>query len=273
VNPRTLCYSRAALDAERLRAFSSVSATLPIPPKTSTPAHAPRPAGIFVAAYLAIVAAAFASGFAWLGELTTVLVATLFFWPGLKRGSPPAILVWLATIGAVAALTLRGRGEIALDFLPVVVNAALCLLFAHTLLPASTPLVARVIAVIESPERAALPSVAVYARGLTLAWAILLGAQAAVLAALVACAVPDGFLAAFGIAPPIALTGAAWRKYLHFGSYAVVLAFLALEYGFRRWHLRHIRHASLPVFLSALVRRWPALARSVMSDDRAESRP
>jgi hypothetical protein len=53
----------------------------------------------------------------------------------------------------------------------------------------------------------------------------------------------------------------------------VVLAFLALEYGFRRWHLRHIRHASLPVFLSALVRRWPALARSVMSDDRAESRP
>ena len=47
---------------------------------------------------------------------------------------------------------------------------------------------------------------------------------------------------------------------------SALLAFLALEYAFRRWHLRHIEHVSLPVFLTRLVRRWPALARSVMSD-------
>jgi hypothetical protein len=229
-------------------------------------ARGPRHAGVFVAAYLAIVAAAFASGFAWLGEFATLMVATLLLWPGLKRGSIPAILVWIATVAAVVALALAGRGEIALDFVPVVVNAALCLLFAHTLTPASTPLIARAIAVIENPERAALPRVAAYARGLTLAWALLLGAQAVVLSALIAFAVPDGFLAAFGIAPPVPVAGEAWRAYLHFGSYAAVLAFLALEYAFRRWHLRHIEHVSLPVFLARLVRRWPALARSVMSD-------
>ena len=266
MNSGALCYSRAALDTERLRAFSSVSATLPIPPESSTTAHGPRHAGLVVAAYLAIVAAAFASGLAWLGEFATVMVATLLLWPGLKRRSIPAILVWLAVVSAVAALALVGRGDIALDFVPVVVNAALCLLFAHTLTPGSTPLIARAIAVIENPERAALPRVAAYARGLTLAWALVLGAQAVVLAALIAFAVPEGFLAAFGVAPPIAIAGEAWRAYLHFGSYVAVIAFLALEYAFRRWHLRHIEHVSLPVFLTRLVRRWPALARSVMSD-------
>ncbi|HVT31354.1 MAG TPA: xanthomonadin biosynthesis protein [Rhodanobacteraceae bacterium] len=243
-----------------------MSATLQIPPEIPTSTRGARHAGIFVAAYLAIVAAAFASGLAWLGEFATVMIATLLLWPGLKRGSVPAILVWLAAAAIVAALAFAAHGEIALDFLPVVVNAALCLLFAQTLAPASTPLIARVIAVLEGPERVALPRVAVYARRLTFAWALLLGAQAVVLAMLIACAVPEGFLAALGIDPPVAITGEAWRAYLHFGSYAAVLAFLALEYAFRRWHLRHIEHASLPVFLARLVRRWPALARSVMGD-------
>jgi uncharacterized membrane protein len=237
-----------------------------MPPEIPRSAQGSRHARVFVAAYLAIVAAAFASGLAWLGEFATLMVATLLLWPGLRRGSVPAILVWIAALAAVAALALVGRGEIALDFVPVLVNAALCLLFAHTLTPGSTPLIARAIAVIENPERAALPRVAAYARGLTLAWAIVLGAQAIVLAALIVFAVPDGFLSAFGIAPPIAITGEAWRSYLHFGSYAAVLGFLALEYAFRRWHLRHIEHVSLPVFLTRLARRWPALARSVMSD-------
>ena len=86
------------------------------------------------------------------------------------------------------------------------------------------------------------------------------------LAVLIVCAVPDGLLASFGIAPPFAITGDGWRWYLHLGSYATVLAFLVVEYAFRRWHLRHIPHVPLPVFVARLVRRWPALARSVMHD-------
>ncbi len=175
--------------------------------------------------------------------------------------------IWAAVVLVVGSLAITGHGEVALDLLPVVVNAALCLLFAHTLTHGRTPLIARVIGVVESPERVSQPRVAAYARGLTLAWAILLGAQAIVLAVLIACAVPNGALASFGIAPPFALTGDAWRWYLHFGSYAIVLAFFAIEYAYRRWHLRHIEHLPAPQFATRLVQRWPALARTVMDDD------
>ena len=68
-------------------------------------------------------------------------------------------------------------------------------------------------------------------------------------------------------APPFVVTGDAWRWYLHFGSYALVLAFFAIEYAYRRWHLRHIEHIPAPQFVKRLVQRWPALARTVMDDD------
>ena len=222
---------------------------------------------MFVVLYLGIVAAAFAVDRAWLDELATVMVATLLFWPGLRRGHAAAIVIWAAVVLLVGALAFAGHGDVALDFLPVVVNAALCVLFAHTLTRGRKPLIARVIGVVESPDRVALPRVAAYARGLTLAWAILLGAQALVLTVLIACAVPNGALASFGIAPPFAVTGEAWRWYLHFGSYALVLAFFVIEYAYRRWHLRHIEHIPAPQFVSRLVQRWPALARTVMDDD------
>ena len=233
----------------------------------TTPARRSRFGAVFAVVYLGIVAAAFAVDRAWLGELATVMVATLLFWPGLRRGHRAAIAIWAAAVLVVGALAFRGHGEVAIDFLPVVVNAALCVLFAHTLAHGRTPLIARLIGIIESPDRVALPRVAAYARGLTLAWAMLLGAQALVLTLLIACAVPDGALASFGIAPPFAVTGDAWRWYLHFGSYALVLAFFAIEYAYRRWHLRHIEHIPAPQFVKRLVQRWPALARTVMDDD------
>jgi uncharacterized membrane protein len=256
-----------ALHAERNPRVFHVSATLPIPPQTTTPARRSRFGGLVAALYLGAVAVAFASGVVWLGEFATVLVATLLFWPGLRRGHVVAIAIWAAVVLVVGALALAGRGEIALDLLPVVVNAALSLVFAHTLAHGRTPLITRVIGVVESPERAALPRVAAYARGLTCAWAILLGVQALVLATLIACAVPNGVLASLGIEPPFAIRGDAWRGYLHFGSYAAVLAFFAIEYAFRRWHLRDIPHMPAPQFAARLAQRWPALARTVMNDD------
>jgi uncharacterized membrane protein len=221
---------------------------------------------IAIIAYVVVVAAAFASGRGWLEELAAFMLISLLLWPALRRHSVAAGIVWtIATLGIVT-LAIAGRGDIALDFMQVMVNAALCILFARTLAKDSEPLIARVIAVLENPERLELPRVAAYARALTLAWAVLLGAQAAVLALLIACAVPDGLLVAFGIEPPFEVSGRIWRWYLHLGSYASVLAFLVVEYAFRRWHLRHIAHVSLPVFVMRLVRRWPALARSVMRD-------
>jgi uncharacterized membrane protein len=225
-----------------------------------------RRGALVLVIYVLVLAAAFASGRAWLEELAALMLVSLLLWPALRRRSLIAGGLWAIAAFGIAALALAGRGALALDFMPVMVNAALSGLFAQTLARGSEPLIARVIAVLESPERLTLPRVAGYARALTLAWALLLAAQAIVLALLILCAVPDGLLASFGIAPPVAVTGNGWRWYLHLGSYATVLAFLVVEYAFRRWYLRHIAHVSLPVFVTRLVRRWPALARSVMLD-------
>jgi uncharacterized membrane protein len=228
-----------------------------------------RRGAIVLVIYVLVLAAAFASGRAWLEELAALMLVSLLLWPALRRRSLIAGGLWAIAAFGIAALALAGRGALALDFMPVMVNAALSALFAQTLARGSEPLIARVIAVLESPERLMLPRVAGYARSLTLAWAVLLGAQAIVLAFLILCAVPGGLLASFGIEPPIAVTGNGWRWYLHLGSYTTVLAFLVIEYAFRRWYLRHIAHVSLPVFVTRLVRRWPALARSVMHDIQA----
>ena len=226
---------------------------------------------MLVALYALIVIAAFASGRAWLDELAALLLSSLLLWPGLRRRSIAAWALWLIAAGGLLALAAADRGSLALDFMPVMVNAALCTLFARTLARGSEPLIARLIAAIEGPARLALPKVADYARQLTWAWSLLLGAQALFLAALIACFVPDGLLASFGIAPPLEIAGRGWHWYLHLGSYAVVLAFLAVEYAYRRWHLRHVAHPSLPVFIAHLARRWPAIVRSVANDDRAHA--
>lgn len=222
-----------------------------------------------VLVYMMLLLAAIATGNVWLDELAALALLTLFLLTALRRGSLAAWSGWLVAAALLALLGVRGNGRIALDALPVLVNAMLCALFARTLLRGRQPLIARVIGVVEGPARLALPRVAGYARALTLAWTLLLGAQALALAVLVACSLPDGALATFGVAPPAALSGAGWRWYLNVGSYALVPAFLVVEYAFRRGYLRHIPHAPLPQFLARLARRWPALLRSLVDDARA----
>jgi uncharacterized membrane protein len=221
-------------------------------------------------AYGVLLVAAIASGNAWLDLLAAFALVSLLLSPGLRRGSVFAWSLWLAGAAALTALAALGHGRLALDLMPVFVNLALCTLFARTLARGREPLIAGVIAALEGRERLALPGVAAYARGLTAAWVLLFGAQAALLAWLVACAVPEGALAAFGLPAPLPLHGEAWRWYLHLGSYALVLVFLLGEYAFRRWRLRHIPHASLPRFIGRLVRRWPRLVRS-FADDAARA--
>lgn len=237
-----------------------MSATTP----SSTGPNATRSHWIvgLLAAYVLSLLAAIASGDARFDLLAAFALTTLLFFPGLRRRSLVAGASWLCAVAALAVLAARGHARVALDLMPVFVNAALCLLFAHTLARGREPLIARVIGVLEGPDRLALPRVAAYARGLTFAWALLFGAQALWLAAIVACDVPDGALAAFGATPPFELRGAAWRWYLHLGSYLSALVLLVGEYAWRRWHLRHIPHAPLPLFVARLVRRWPALVRS-----------
>lgn len=231
-----------------------------------TPTTTP-PARVLVVAVLAVAAlfvAAYVSANAWLNEVAVFALLSLLLQSGLRRRKPLAWIAWLVCAAGLVALGNTGNGRFALDALPAILNAAFCVVFASSLGRDSTPLIARLIEAIEGSARLALPRVAGYARALTWAWAVLLGTQAVLL----------GWLALHdaGMIANSSLAASSWRWYLHFGGFALVPAFLILEYAFRRWWLRHIAHASLVQFLRQLARNWPLLMRRIAVDSARSQR-
>ena len=246
----------------------SVSVPAPLPPTQPAPVRRSRVVVGGIVVYIALALAALLSGRAWLGELAVFLLAGVILLPQLRRPSALAWLLWLGLAAILVVLARQGEGHLALDGVPALVNALLCALFARSLRHGHEPLIARIIAIIEGPQRLADRGVAAYARGLTLAWALLLGTQALLLA-LLAAAAPGGLLTLAGLASPLA--GSGWRWYAHLGSYALVATFLLLEYAWRRWHLRHVPHLSLARFLTRLVQRWPALLLDLLTEIRRKA--
>jgi len=217
-----------------------------------------------IATYIVLAATALWTNRPLLAAFAVFVLVAAVLSPALRKHSAKAWCALVASAALIAWLAMRGTSWLLLDAVPIIVNVALCSLFARTLVAGRTPLIARFIAILESPERLRDARVANYARQLTLAWAFVLGAQAALLA-LIVLAMPHGLLAMFGVDSP-RLVAPAWTWYLHVGSYLLVAAFLALEYAWRRWHLRHIAHPPLPKFALALVQRWPALVQSLGDD-------
>ena len=246
----------------------SVSIPVPLPPTQAAPARRSRVVVCGIVVYVALALAALLSGRAWLGGLAAFILIGVILLPHLRRPSALAWLLWLGIAAILIVLARRGESHLALDAMPALVNALLCALFARSLRRGREPLIARIIAIIEGPQRLADRGVAAYARGLTLAWALLLGAQALLLA-LLAAAAPGGLFTLAGLASPLA--GSGWRWYAHLGSYALVAAFLLIEYAWRRWHLRHIRHLPLAQFLGRLVQRWPALLLHLLAETPRKS--
>lgn len=244
-----------------------MSASIPAPLPTTQPAPARRSRLVVcgIAVYVVLALVALLSGRAWLGELAAFILVGVVLLPQLRRARALAWLLWLALAALLVVLARQGEGHLALDAVPTLVNALLCAFFARSLRQGRQPLIARIIAVIEGPQRLADRGVATYARGLTLAWALLLGSQAVLLAALAAAA-PGGVFTLAGLESP--LGGGGWRWYAHLGSYALVAAFLLIEYAWRRWHLRHVAHLSLTQFLGRLVQRWPALLLDLLAETR-----
>ncbi len=183
--------------------------------------------------------------------------------PVLRRRSVAGALLWLALAVSLLIPAALGRVQLALAGLPIVILGALSWLFARSL--RREPLVARCIRVIEGEQRLALPGVARYARGVTAYWAIVLGAQAALLAALWLLTQPGGVLDVFGIEVPFAPSRATLAWYPEAGCWAVLIAAFAAEYAFRRWAMRRIPHPPLKRFLTCLVQRWPELLRGEMA--------
>jgi uncharacterized membrane protein len=257
------------------RAFPAACASVPVFVSSSAPVDpiaTPRRSRALLAgvvAYLALALAAYVSGRDWIGALALFVLAGALLSPALRRRRLAAWVAWIVLGVLLGTLAMRGTVRLALDAVPVLVNAALGALFASTLGRGRVPLIARFVAIIEGPARAAQPRVAHYTRQLTWLWALLLGAQALLLAVLLGFA-PDGIVPALGGASIAALGAAGWRLYLHAGSYALVPLVFVLEYAFRRWHLAEFPHPPLPTFVARVVQRWPALLHSLAADAARE---
>ncbi|WP_426701269.1 xanthomonadin biosynthesis protein [Rhodanobacter sp. Col0626] len=192
--------------------------------------------------------------------LALAVLLTVLMLPRLRTRRAMPWFAWLATLAALLGAGQCGFATLLLEAVPLLINAALAFAFGHTLV-AGEPLVARFIIAIEGTARLQQPGVARYARQVTGFWTVLLGAQAAVLAVLLLCADRTGLLNRFGMASPLPVPenwAAAW---LHLGCYAVLGAAFLLEYGYRRWRLRHLSHPGLRDMLKQLALHWPQLRR------------
>ena len=168
--------------------------------------------------------------------------------------------VWSGALATLLLLSRYGFAGLLLEAVPVLINALLACWFGRTL-GTSEPLVARFIIAIEGVERLQQPGVARYARQLTWFWTALLGAQALLLAVLLLGAEHSGLLARFGVGSPLQVPERWAAVWLHLGCYVLLGAAFLLEYGYRRWRLRHLSHPGLHHMLLQLALHWPQLLR------------
>jgi uncharacterized membrane protein len=192
--------------------------------------------------------------------LALLLLLTVVMLPQLMRGRIVPWLSWLALLAALLLLSWRGFASLLLETVPVLINLLLACWFGRSL-ATREPLVARFIVAIEGRERLQQPGVERYARQITWFWTVLLGTQAVALTVLLLCADHAGLLARFGLASPLSLPDRWATVWMHVGSYALLALAFPLEYVYRRWRLRHLRHPGLHQTLLQLARHWPQLLR------------
>lgn len=216
-----------------------------------------------VAGYLVLVSIAWWTGSDLLSAICVVLLVSAVLASRLRAGSRGAWLIWVVSVVGVGTLTFNGLGRVALDLVPVAINIGLAVLFGLSLTGTHTPLIARAIIAIEGRDQLARPLVAGYARALTLAWTLLFAVQSVAF-----------LLLLFVWMPRLAGSSSAYTwatTWLHVGGYLLPAAFMLVEYGVRRWYLRHIPHIPLRQFVYQLVRNWPKLLRD--NDLRAPRNP
>jgi uncharacterized membrane protein/3-hydroxymyristoyl/3-hydroxydecanoyl-(acyl carrier protein) dehydratase len=174
---------------------------------------------------------------------------------------------WTFIAAPAAALAIYGLARLDAVALvlfapPVLLNAWLAWLFGHTLARGNTPLIERLVRLLQPPGLPFEPGVIAYARRLTGFWTalfLLLGTTNLVLAAL---ATPGGLLEAAGLAAPVAVPLETWSLFANVINYLVVAAVFLLEFGYRRRRFPGRPYRNLLDFFRRSAAVAPALAAS-----------
>lgn len=190
-----------------------------------------------------------------------VLAAAMIFRP-LTEGHRWA---WVAL--PLAALAILGLWRIEAAALvlflpPVLLNAFLAWLFGHTLARSSTPLIERVVRLLQPPGLPFEPGVIDYARRLTGLWTglfLVLGSTSLVLALL---ATPDGLFERSGIRAAVTVRLETWSLFANVLNYLIVAAVFLAEFAYRRRRFPGRPYRNLPDFLRRMAAIAPVLAAS-----------
>lgn len=191
-----------------------------------------------------------------------VLAAAILFKP-LTEGRPVAWLVVPVVTAAIVGLWHIDAASLVLFLPPVLLNVFLAWLFGHTLKRNSTPLIERLVRLLQPPGEPPEPAVIRYAGRLTRAWTVLFVLLGIVNLALAACATPGGLLEAIGIRAPIPISRTTWSLFANVLNYVIVAAFFLLEYAYRRRRFPNRPYRNLPEFLRRAVAAGPALAATL----------
>jgi uncharacterized membrane protein len=207
--------------------------------------------GYFVAAHVAFTRASPAAAVVAVVLLVLLLLASLWAgaagpWPLLIAGAAAALVVAAALVSPTAPLLLP----------PVLIPAAVAFAFGRTLLPGRTALIERVVRVFHAPAPPE-PAVMGYARGVTWAWTLLLGALALTNAWLVVQLLPGGLLDLAGFVPRWPVSRAAFAWFASTGTYLLIGGLFVLELAVRVWRFPHDRFSHPLRFLREARTRWP----------------
>ena len=159
--------------------------------------------------------------------LLAVPVLLAATWPARAAGL-------LIASGLILASMRLADPAVLLYLCPILINGALALVFARSLLPGRTPLITAFVRMQYGTVHARR---AEYTRTVTQAWAVFLGLMALEAAMLAVFASP-----------------AVWSLFANGINYLLVFAFFIGEYAVRRRVLRDMEHASFTQFLSSVAK-------------------
>jgi uncharacterized membrane protein len=135
-------------------------------------------------------------------------------------------------------------------------------MFGRTLRPGSTPLVERVARGFHAPA-IPRPEIIRYARGVTWAWTLLLGAVATINAVLIVNLVPGGLIDVAGFAPRWPASPAAFVWFGNTGTYLLIGGMLAAEFSVRVWRFPDYRFKNPLQFVREARLRMPNIVAAI----------
>jgi uncharacterized membrane protein/3-hydroxymyristoyl/3-hydroxydecanoyl-(acyl carrier protein) dehydratase len=202
---------------------------------------------------------------------SVIVLAAAILLPPLWEGRRWAKFALPAAAATIVGLWRIDAAALVLYLPPVLLNIFLAWLFGHTLARGRTPLIERLVRLLQPKGQPPGPEVVRYAGQLTRVWTGLFVGLGAMNLGLALCATPNGLLEAIGVDPPLTVSRETWSLFANVLNYLIVAAFFLLEFTYRMRRFPDRPYRNLAEFLRRAAALGPALAATLRA--HAETAP